>query len=79
MGAFFAYSIDDASGSCPAASPPLCHFGGVLGPVSTTVTVPDIGAHTLAIQTSARTGSLTVEIDSTGTAAPLEAAARSRE
>ena len=66
----FAYSIDDASGTCPATTPPICRFGGVLGPVSTTVTVPDIGAHHLAIQTGARTGSLTVEIDPTGVAAP---------
>ena len=66
----FAYSIDDASGTCPATSAPICQFGGVLGAVSTTVSVPDVGTHNLAIQTGVGTGNLTVEIDPTGAAAP---------
>ena len=66
----FAYSIDDASGTCPDTSPPICQFGGIFGAVSTTVSVPDIGTHNLAIQTGVRTGNLTVEINPTGAAAP---------
>ena len=65
----FAYSVDDA-GRCPATTAPICHFGGVLGAVSTTVTMPAVGTHTLAIQTGVRSGNLTVEIDPTGAPAP---------
>ncbi|MEO0325930.1 MAG: putative metal-binding motif-containing protein, partial [Myxococcota bacterium] len=77
---FFAYSIDDASGVCPATSAPICRAGGVLGgPVSTTVTVPDVGTHNLAVQTNATSGDLTVEIDPMGVAGPGAAPAGRRE
>ncbi|MEO0324173.1 MAG: putative metal-binding motif-containing protein [Myxococcota bacterium] len=65
----FAYSIDDASGTCPATMAPVCQFGGILGPVSTVVAVPDVGTHNLAIQTGVRAGNLTIEINPTGAVA----------